>query len=120
MNNEQKQKANDLFKSWAALPVADKSAKVFKALCTQILIAWGYDPANVIPARWVEAAGSALQSAELEFNHHGACNPSASALAPDDCERCGGAGHIKAFSHFAGGECFECGGYGKKENLDLI
>lgn len=29
-----------------------------------------------------------------------------------ECARCGGKGHIKAFAHYAAGECFDCDGTG--------
>ena len=41
-------------------------------------------------------------------------------LPPTDdckCDRCGGAGSIKAFSYYASGTCFECDGSGWNERL---
>ncbi len=32
--------------------------------------------------------------------------------AKNRCPRCGGNGRISCFSHFKGGECFQCGGTG--------
>lgn len=34
---------------------------------------------------------------------------------PNRCDRCGGKGHLPAFKHVSGGECFECGGSGTKD-----
>ena len=30
-----------------------------------------------------------------------------------DCAKCNGAGHIRGFSHYAAGVCFDCGGAGR-------
>jgi hypothetical protein len=35
------------------------------------------------------------------------------AAAPGACPRCGGSGHIRAYGHVLGGECFGCGGSGR-------
>ena len=34
-------------------------------------------------------------------------------MSTQSCERCGGAGHISAYSHVSGGVCFECDGTGR-------
>jgi hypothetical protein len=36
-------------------------------------------------------------------------------MSTQSCERCGGAGHISAYSHVSGGVCFECNGTGRTE-----
>lgn len=33
----------------------------------------------------------------------------------EQCERCNGKGHIKAYGHVMDGVCFKCGGSGKQE-----